>query len=53
LRTLLVTNVAILIGYALHEIILEAGINLPLFVVSLLVAIVMTNSVPFLAPRLP
>ncbi|MBB3412211.1 ESS family glutamate:Na+ symporter [Rhizobium sp. BK316] len=53
LRTLLVTNVAIIIGYALHEIILDAGINLPLFVVCLLVAIVMTNSVPFLAPRLP
>ncbi|MDP9812905.1 ESS family glutamate:Na+ symporter [Rhizobium tibeticum] len=53
LRTLLVTNVAILVGYALHEIILEAGINLPLFVVCLLIAIVMTNSIPILAPSLP
>jgi glutamate:Na+ symporter, ESS family len=53
LRTLLVTNVAILVGYALHEIILDAGINLPLFVVCLLVAIVMTNTVPFLVPNLP
>jgi ESS family glutamate:Na+ symporter len=53
LRTLLVTNVAILLGYALHEIILETGVNLPLFVVCLLVAILLTNTVPFLAPRLP
>ena len=53
LRTLLVTNIAIIIGYALHELILEAGINLPLFVVCLLVAIVMTNSIPILAPNLP
>jgi ESS family glutamate:Na+ symporter len=53
LRTLLVTNVAILVGYALHEIILETGVNLPLFVVCLLVAIVLTNTVPFLAPRFP
>lgn len=53
LRTLLVTNIAILAGYALHEIILEAGINLPLFVVCLLVAIVMTNTIPSVAPTLP
>ncbi|MBB3541415.1 MULTISPECIES: sodium/glutamate symporter [unclassified Rhizobium] len=53
LRTLLVTNIAILIGYTLHEIILDAGINLPLFVVCLLVAIVMTNTIPSIAPNLP
>jgi ESS family glutamate:Na+ symporter len=53
LRTLLVTNLAILAGYALHEIILETGVNLPLFVVCLLVAIVLTNIVPLLAPGFP
>ncbi|WP_431323631.1 sodium/glutamate symporter [Rhizobium sp. YTU87027] len=53
LQALLVTNIAILVGYALHEIIVEAGVNLPLFVVCLLVAIVMTNTVPFLVPGLP
>lgn len=53
LRTLLVTNLVILIGFALHEIILEAGINLPLFVVCMLVAIIMTNTVPAVAPRVP
>lgn len=52
LRTLLVTNVAILVGFALHEVVIEAGIKLPLFVVCLLVAIVMTNTVPLLAPEL-
>jgi len=53
LRTLLVTNIAILVGYAADEVILEAGIKLPLFVVCLLVAILMTNIVPLVAPKLP
>ncbi len=53
LQTLLVTNIAILIGYALHEIILDLGVNLPLFVVCLLVAIVMTNTLPSIVPTLP
>lgn len=53
LRTLLVTNIAIIVGFGLHEAILEAGINLPLFVVCLLVAIVMTNTIPMLAPKMP
>jgi len=53
LRTLFVTNIAILTGYALEEVIEETGFKLPLFVVCLLVAIVMTNVVPLAAPRLP
>ncbi|MDI7864442.1 sodium/glutamate symporter [Rhizobiaceae bacterium n13] len=53
LRTLLVMNVAILIGYALHELVEETGIKLPLFVVCLLTAIVLTNTVPLLLPKIP
>lgn len=53
LRTLLVMNIAIIIGFAVHELVADAGITLPLFVICLLVAIVMTNLIPFLAPRLP
>jgi len=53
LRALFVTNIAILTAYALEEVIEETGIKLPLFVVCLLVAIVMTNIVPLVAPRLP
>jgi glutamate:Na+ symporter, ESS family len=52
LRTLLVLNVVILIGYALEETVAETGAKLPLFVVCLLVAIVVTNSVPRLFPKL-
>lgn len=51
LRTVLVLNVAILIGYALEEVIAETGIKLPLFVVCLLVAICMTNTIPAIFPR--
>ena len=50
LRTLLILNVVILIGYALDEIIGESGVKLPLFVVCLLVGIVLTNTVPRFFP---
>ncbi|MGE4371502.1 MAG: sodium/glutamate symporter [Xanthobacter sp.] len=52
LTSLLVLNIVIAIGYALDEIIEELGVNLPLFVICLLVAIVFTNIVPRIAPRL-
>ena len=52
LRTLLVLNVVILIAYALEETVEATGVKLPLFVVCLLVAIVVTNSVPRFFPRL-
>jgi ESS family glutamate:Na+ symporter len=52
LRTLLVLNVVILIGYALEETVEQTGVKLPLFVVCLLVAIVVTNIVPRLLPAL-
>ena len=52
LRTILVLNVAILIGFALDELVAETGVKLPLFVVCLLVAIVLTNTVPPLVPQL-
>jgi glutamate:Na+ symporter, ESS family len=52
LRTLLVLNVVILIGFALEELVLETGIKLPLFVICLLVGIVVTNTVPRVFPRM-
>jgi ESS family glutamate:Na+ symporter len=52
LRTILVLNVAILIGYGMEEVIAETGLKLPLFVVCLLVAIVMTNTIPRIFPRM-
>ena len=50
LRTLLILNVVILIGYALDEVVAETGVKLPLFVVCLLVGIVATNSIPHIVP---
>jgi ESS family glutamate:Na+ symporter len=52
LRTILVLNVAILIGFTVDELVAETGVKLPLFVVCLLVAIVLTNTVPPLLPQL-
>ena len=52
LRTLLVLNVVILIGYALEETVAETGVKLPLFVVCLLVGIIVTNIVPRLFPSI-
>jgi glutamate:Na+ symporter, ESS family len=52
LRTLLILNVAILIGFTVDELVAETGVKLPLFVVCLLVAIVLTNTVPRLLPQL-
>ncbi|MBX3491295.1 sodium/glutamate symporter [Parvibaculum sp.] len=47
LRTILVLNIAILIGFTVDELLEELGINLPLFVACLMVAIVMTNTIPY------
>ena len=53
MQTILVLNVAILIGYAVHEAIVDAGVKLPLFVACLLSAILLTNVAPRLFPTLP
>ncbi len=53
LQTILVLNVAILIGYGVHEALTEAGVKLPLFVACLLTAIALTNTVPRIFSKLP
>ena len=52
LRTMLVINVAILIGYIVDDLVAETGIKLPLFVSCMIVAIVLTNTIPRLLPGL-
>ncbi|WP_029074461.1 sodium/glutamate symporter [Kaistia adipata] len=52
LRTILIMNVAVLIGFTVDEILDDLGIRLPLFVSCLMVAIVLTNTIPRLLPRL-
>ncbi|RBP06287.1 ESS family glutamate:Na+ symporter [Roseiarcus fermentans] len=53
MRTLLVLSVAILIGLALQQGLLDLGLKLPPFVCCLLTAIVLTNFVPRLGASLP
>lgn len=48
---LLVLNIVILIAYALEDVVEMTGIKLPMFVVCLLVAIIITNTVPLLLGR--
>ena len=53
MRALLVLSVAILVGLAAHKALADLGLKLPPFVACLLTAIVLTNSIPRLAPSLP
>ena len=52
LRTMLVLNVAILLGFVVDGLLAETGIKLPLFVACMIVAIALTNTIPRLLPRL-
>lgn len=52
MRSMLAAHVAILLGYIAHVAILQAGVQLPLFVPCLLVGIVMSNTIPYLLPKL-
>ena len=51
IRSLLVANIAIILGYTAHVALQEAGVMLPLFVPCLLAGILLTNTVPALFPK--
>lgn len=52
MSVILVVHIAIIFGYFLDQGFAEIGLKLPLFVSCLLVAIVMSNTVPTIFPRL-
>jgi ESS family glutamate:Na+ symporter len=52
MAVLLVLHVAIIIGWLINNALTQAGFKLPLFVTCLLTAIILSNTVPYLAPRL-
>lgn len=52
MRAMLAAHMAILLGYIAHVAITEMGVNLPLFVPCLLVAILMSNTVPYVLPMI-
>ncbi|MEM7300250.1 MAG: sodium/glutamate symporter [Pseudomonadota bacterium] len=53
MRSLLAAHIAIILGYTANIAIEEAGLKLPLFVPCLIVAIIMSNTVPYIFPSLP
>ncbi len=50
MRTLLAANVAVILGFIANEAIAAAGLKLPLFVPCLIVAIIMSNTIPYIFP---
>jgi ESS family glutamate:Na+ symporter len=53
MRAMLAVNVAVILGYLVHDWITAAtGLNLPLFVPCLLMGILLSNTVPLLFPHL-
>ncbi|MCF6232384.1 MAG: sodium/glutamate symporter [Rhodobacteraceae bacterium] len=52
MRSMLTIHIAILLGAMANIFIAEAGLDLPLFVPCLLVGIIMSNTIPYIFPRL-
>ena len=52
MAVILVLHIAIIIGYFANEALGKAGLRLPLFVPCLLVGIVLSNTVPYVFPRM-
>lgn len=52
MRSMLTIHIAIMLGAIAYHFIGKAGLDLPLFVPCLLVGIVMSNTIPYLFPRL-
>lgn len=52
MAAILVMHIAIITGYVVNEVLEEVGLKLPLFVSCLLVAIFLSNSVPYLLPKM-
>ena len=52
MAVILAIHTAIIIGWIAHQALIEAGFKLPLFVTCLLAAIVLSNTVPHIFPKL-
>lgn len=51
--TIFVLHICIILGYLLNEAITQAGLKLPLFVTCLLIAILISNTIPKAFPTMP
>ncbi|WP_282608158.1 sodium/glutamate symporter [Pelagibius sp. Alg239-R121] len=52
MAVILVMHIAIIIGFTVNEALEEIGLKLPLFVSCLLVAILLSNTVPYIFPKM-
>lgn len=52
MAVILVLHIAMIIGYVVNEAVQATGLKLPLFVSCLMVAIILSNTVPYALPRL-
>ena len=52
MAVLLTVHISIIIGYIVNQAVLQMGFKLPLFVACLLTAIILSNTVPFLFPKI-
>lgn len=53
MRAMLAANVAVILGYVANQGIAAMGLKLPLFVPCLLAGILLSNTIPFIFPKLP
>ncbi len=53
MRAFLVIDVAVVLGVLVHGPIVAAGVKLPLFVPCMIMGIVLSNTLPYLFPRMP
>jgi ESS family glutamate:Na+ symporter len=53
MRSLLAAHVAVMIGILAQKQISDLGLHLPLFVPSMLAGVLMSNTIPYLMPKLP
>ncbi len=53
MRAMLAANVAVILGYIANQGIAAMGLKLPLFVPCLLAGILLSNTIPFIFPKLP
>ncbi|MEM6889862.1 MAG: sodium/glutamate symporter [Pseudomonadota bacterium] len=53
MQAMVMIHIAIILGYGVHQITLETGIRLPLFIPCLIIGILMANQQPALFPKLP
>lgn len=53
MRAILILNIVVILGYGLHGVIDQFGLNLPLFVPCLIMGIVVANVRAILAPKAP